>query len=153
MKRKHGFSGTAYRLVEAARPKRKGLHGFSGTGGGNSLGLQAAQLLVFGFSGTRLGLLGTIFGFLGTKRRVIRNTNRRVFRNRAFGFSGTRGLRKTANLHINPPFVATVTRARDLNKLINILTPTAASIGASPLAGSNPTHPAYPIRTALRANH
>ncbi len=124
MKRKHGFSGTAYRLLVAARPKRNRLHGFSGTGGENSLGLQAAQLLAFGFSGTRLGLLGTIFGFLGTERRVIRNTNRRVFRNRAFGFSGTRDLRKTANLHINPLFVATVTRARDLNKLINILTQT-----------------------------
>ncbi len=121
---KHGFSGTAYGPVVAARPKRKRLHGFSGTGGENSLGLQAAQLLAFGFSGTRLGLLGTIFGFLGTERRVIRTTSRRVFRNRAFGFSGTRGLRKTANLHINPLFVATVTRARDLNKLFNILTQT-----------------------------
>ena len=64
MKRKHGFSGTAYRLVETARPKRKRLHGFSGTGGENSL---VAQLLAFGFSGTHLGLSGTIFGFLGTK--------------------------------------------------------------------------------------
>ena len=44
-----------------------------------------------GVSGTKLGLSGTIIGFLGTKTRVIRNANRRVFRNPAFGLSGTLG--------------------------------------------------------------
>jgi hypothetical protein len=69
-----GFQEPGFKISGYQEPKA-GSNGFSGTKNG--------------LSGTNFGLSGTNLGFLGTNKRVIRNARYRVFKNRAFGFSGT----------------------------------------------------------------
>ena len=75
-------------------------------------GFPELHLQPFGISGTVIGVSGTIFGLLGTKRRVIRNPNYRVFRNQAFGVSGTEETKKNTKSRPNLASTSALTRAR-----------------------------------------
>ena len=104
--------------------------------------------------GRNIGLLGTKFGFSGTNFRVFGNKNTgfqepmaRVFRNFANGLLGTEPHPKPPESLQNLGNVTNLTRARDLNPEITLLTPTQTrrlNRGLRPLGASIPTHPPYP---------
>ena len=83
-------------------------------------GFPELHLQPFGISGTVIGVSGTVFGLLGTKRRVIRNPNYWVFRNQAFGFSGTEQTEKYPKPRPNFASISALTRARDLNRTLTL---------------------------------
>jgi hypothetical protein len=81
-------------------------------------GFSGTQVASIGISGTILGFSGTIFGLLRTKRRVIRDRNRWVFRNQAFGFSGTSDQKKATTLLANFGAISAVTTRAILTDLL-----------------------------------
>ena len=83
-------------------------------------GFPELHLQPFGISGTIIGVSGTIFGLLGTKRRVIMNPNYWVFRNQAFGVSGTEETKKNTKSRPNLASTSPLTYARDLNRTLTL---------------------------------
>jgi hypothetical protein len=67
-------------------------------------------------------------------------------RNQTFGLSGTRGSKKSLHWKDYLTYPHPVTRARDLNSLINSVTPYPRLLGGSAPCRLKPTHPAYPLK-------
>jgi hypothetical protein len=108
---------------------------------------RSLSLQIFGLSGTEFGLSGTNFRVIGNKTSGFQELERRVFRNSANGLLGTEPHPKPPESLQNLGNAEQLTRARDLNPEITLVTPPKTrrlNRGLRPLGASNPTHPPYP---------
>ena len=113
----------------------------------NRMFSRSLSLQIIGLSGTEFGLSGTNFRVIGNKTSGFQELERRVFRNFANGLLGTEPHPKLPESLQNLRNVTHLTRARDLNPGITLLTPPQTrrlNRGLRPLGASNPTHPPYP---------